>query len=200
MSKTRCFVAVELSDEVRARLEGACGSLVAQAPEWGGEKWVAPENLHLTLKFLGSLRDEDVALVRAGLREALAAMPPFSMVLASLAAVPRPARASIVWARLGDPDGRCAKLAARVDAAAVACGLPAEDRPFAAHVTLVRARKPRSLSQEALTSADVAVQRQPLSMSVLSVTLFASTLTRTGPVCKIIESWELPGPPADAKE
>ena len=200
MSQTRCFVAVELSDEVRARLVEVHSSLVAQAPEWGGEKWVAPQNVHLTLKFLGSLSDDDVARVRAGLREALAGMPPFSAEVTGLAAVPRPSRASMVWARLGDPDGRCAELAARVDSAAIACGLPAEARPFAPHITLVRARKPRALSHESLTSADTVVERQRLSMSVLSVTLFASTLTRTGPVYEIVESWALSGPPADAQE
>ena len=200
MSKTRCFVAVELSDEVRARLDEARNSLVALAPEWAGEKWVAPQNLHLTLKFLGSLSDDDLACLRAGLRDALSGMPPISVELEGLAAVPRPARAGMIWARLGDSHGRCAELAARVDAAAVSCGLPAEDRRFAAHVTLARARKPRPLLHEALTSADAVVRRHAISMSVLSVTLFASTLTRTGPVYEIIESWVLSGPPADAQE
>ena len=200
MSKTRCFVAVELSDEVRARLGEARYSLVALAPGWADEKWVAPQNLHLTLKFLGSLSDNDLACVHAGLHGTLAGMPPFSVVLAGVASVPRPARAEMIWARLGDSEGRCAELAARVDAAAVSCGLPAEDRRFAAHVTLARARKPRPLLHEALTGADAVVRRHPLSMSVLSVTLFASTLTRTGPVYEIIESWVLSGPPADAQE
>ena len=113
MSKTRCFVAVELSDEVRARLGEARYLLVALAPAWADEKWVAPQNLHLTLKFLGSLSDNDLACVHAGLHGTLAGMPPFSVVLAGVASVPRPARAEMIWARLGDSHGRCAELAAR---------------------------------------------------------------------------------------
>ena len=200
MSETRCFVAVELSDEVRARLDDVRSSLIAQAPEWAGEKWVAQQNLHLTLKFLGSLSDDDLKRVLASLAEALTGVPPFVMDLCGVRAVPRPAHSSMVWAALDDPDGRCAQLAARVDTAAVACGLPADDRPFASHVTLVRARKPRPLPHEALTSADAVMRRSRLSMSVLSATLFASTLTRTGPVYETIESWALSSPPANAQE
>jgi 2'-5' RNA ligase len=106
----------------------------------------------------------------------------------------------MLWAILDDPDGRCAELAARVDTAAVACGLSSEERPFAPHVTLVRARKPRPLPHEALTSADAMIRRPRLSMSVLSATLFASTLTRTGAVYETIESWALSSPPDNAQE
>ncbi|MDR3687521.1 MAG: RNA 2',3'-cyclic phosphodiesterase [Coriobacteriia bacterium] len=189
MSKTRCFVAVELPDVVRVRLDQARIALVAQAPEWGAEKWVALHNVHLTLKFLGSLGEDDMLRMRRSLAEELAGVLAFSVDVTGLDAVPRTARCSMLWARLGDPTARCANLASRVEAAAVACGLPREDRPFAPHVTLARARKPRPLATDALTSADAVLRHPPLSMSVLSATLFASTLTRTGPVYETVESW-----------
>lgn len=192
MSTTRCFVAVELPEEVRHGLVDARDAIVTAAPAWRNEKWVAEHNLHLTLKFLGGLEDAQLEGVRRAVDENLARGVGFPMGVAGVRAVPRPRRCSMVWAPLDDPDGACAALAALVDSAAVASGLPAdEERRFKPHVTLVRARKPHSLSHEALTCADAALARRSLSMSVLSVTLFASTLTRTGPVYEAIDSWPL---------
>jgi 2'-5' RNA ligase len=99
----------------------------------------------------------------------------------------------MVWARFSDDEGRCADLAGRVEGAAAAIGLPAEQRSFAPHVTLVRARRPRALDGAALTGANAVACAEQISMSVLSATLFASTLTRTGPVYEAIDSWALSG-------
>ena len=200
MSNTRCFVAIELPDEIRSRMHETCEAVISAAPQWRGEKWVAEQNLHLTLKFLGSLGDEDLVHVREALAAAVVDGPPFLMDVASLAAVPRPSRCSMVWARLSDPEGGCADVAARVEAAAVSCGLPAEQRAFSPHITLARARRPHPLLPEALTCGDAVLTCTLLSMSVPSVTLFSSTLTRTGPVYETIDSWTLSGPRPDVKK
>jgi len=194
VSGTRCFVAIELSDEIRARLAETRRVLVAGAPAWRGEKWVAAENLHITLKFLGNLEEYQIAEVGEAIAQAVVGAGPFSLTLAGLRAVPNARRCGMVWARFTGDEPACRDLAARIDAAAIACGIEPESRPFKPHVTLVRARRPRHLSDEALSSADTVATDPRLSMSVLSATLVASTLTRTGPVYEAIDSWSLPTP------
>ncbi|HEY5541488.1 MAG TPA: RNA 2',3'-cyclic phosphodiesterase [Coriobacteriia bacterium] len=189
MSGTRCFVAIELTDDVRERLREARSALLEQAPAWRGEKWVGEHNLHITLKFLGSLDEDQLAEVRSAVGHALAGTISFQMRLAGLRAVPRPRRCSMVWAQFADTESACADLAATVERAVLTCGIAAEERPFTPHVTLARARRPRRLPDEALTSADAVITTLPISMSVLSATLFGSTLTRTGPVYEAIYSW-----------
>jgi RNA 2',3'-cyclic 3'-phosphodiesterase len=193
VSGTRSFVAIELSNEVRERLHEVRSVLVTQAPAWRDEKWVAGNNLHITVKFLGDLGERELAAMRAELGTALAGLPLFDLGLGSVRAVPGRRRCSMIWAQFDDPEGRCADLAAHVERAAVACGVPAEERGFKPHVTLVRARRPKRLAAEALTCANDAASGSAISMSVLSVTLFASTLTRTGPVYEAIDSWALAG-------
>lgn len=191
MSGTRSFVAIELADDVRARLRDADNALVAASPRWRDEKWVAEHNLHVTLKFLGALSDEQLACVRSALSRELDGGGTFELELAGLRAVPSPRRCSMVWAQFADADEQCARLAARVEEAAVSCGLPAETRAFSAHTTLVRARRAHRLAGEALSCADAVATAPRISMSVLCVTLFASTLTRTGPIYEAIDSWAL---------
>jgi RNA 2',3'-cyclic 3'-phosphodiesterase len=193
VSATRSFVAIELSDPVRERLGRVRSEFASLAPEWRDEKWVAKNNLHVTLKFLGSLDDLQLAGVRSQVSAALSGVAPFALDVSGLRAVPGLRRCSMVWARFTDDDGRCADLASRVERAATAMGLPAEEHRFSPHVTLVRARRPHSLDAGALTSANVVACAPQISMSVLSATLFASTLTRTGPEYEAIDSWTLSG-------
>jgi 2'-5' RNA ligase len=193
VSATRSFVAIELSHPVRERLRKVRAELASRAPEWRDEKWVAENNLHLTLKFLGGLEDAQLAEMRTQLSVALAGVAPYALCVAGLKAVPALRRCSMVWARFSDDEGRCADLAWRVEGAVAAIGLPAEQRSFAPHVTLVRARRPRALDGATLTSVNAVARAQQISMSVRSATLFASTLTRTGPVYETIDSWTLSG-------
>jgi 2'-5' RNA ligase len=188
----RSFVAVDLSPDALVTLLDASSEIRRIAPGWAREKWVAPENLHLTLQFLGDLEPGAVQALTAALSTAVAGHRAFSLRVAGLAAVPSRRRASIVWADLADePTGACAALASAVSETAADFGVICEDRPFKPHVTLVRARRARSLPAEALTSADALVKNASVSMSVPFATLYASTLTPTGPVYECVARWDL---------
>jgi 2'-5' RNA ligase len=192
VSTRRCFVALELPPDVVDGLLGAGEALRTAEPTWVAEKWVAPANLHVTLKFLGNLDDAGVSSLSERLAAACAHTQAFELRLAEVCASPRAQKATMVWARFADdPPGSCARLARAVDAAAVSIGLPPERRKFVAHATLARARKPRRMGSEALTCANETGPASRISMSVLSATLFASTLTRRGPVYEVIAHWGL---------
>lgn len=109
-----------------------------------GVRWVAPDNLHLTLKFLGGIEAARLAAIESALANAAAAQPPFECAIAHLGAFPSRTRARVVWAGIGTGAAELTALAARVEDALDALGIGREARPFAAHVTLGRVREPRA--------------------------------------------------------
>jgi RNA 2',3'-cyclic 3'-phosphodiesterase len=132
------FVAVLLPDDLRSRLGLEIDGLRRHAP---GIAWVAAENLHITLKFLGGVDEARVAEIGGALRGA-ATIPAFDVSVQGLGAFPTLARPRVVWAGTAAAPG-FVRLAEGVDRALVALGFPAEARGFTPHVTLGRVREPR---------------------------------------------------------
>lgn len=192
MTARRSFVALELDRHVASELVNAVAELQSLAPAWRDEKWVAEENLHVTLKFLGDVELHDLDDLQTALGSMFTDVRPFALPLIGLQAVPSHGRRSMIWAAFGDPDDRCAEIAASVDRLATRIGVNSETRPFVPHVTLARARRPKRLSAEALSSVNAHLETRSVSMSVLSATLFASTLTRSGPVYERLAIWSFP--------
>ena len=133
----RLFVACELPEDVKRGLGRVQDDLRREGVD-DALRWVRPDVVHLTLKFLGAVPRSELA----GLKVALTgAIEPFALTL-------RPAtvgsfggaRMRVVWAGLeGDVEGLAA-LAGRIDEALAPLGFERERRPFAAHVTLARVR------------------------------------------------------------
>jgi len=106
--------------------------------------WVARDNLHLTLKFLGAVEGDRLGAVTTALAGAVTARPAFQLALSGLGAFPSAVRPRVLWAGIGEGAGAAADVAARIDAALDPLGFPRETRPFSAHVTLGRVRAPRA--------------------------------------------------------
>jgi 2'-5' RNA ligase len=108
-----------------------------------GVAWVAAENLHVTLKFLGGVDAARLALVSAALDEAVRDRPAFELVVAGLGAFPTPTRPRVIWAGAAAGAAALGEVAGRVDRALAALGFPPEERAFSPHITLGRVREPR---------------------------------------------------------
>ncbi len=177
----RCFIAIELPDELR-ELFSHIGEAVRAADErWIGEKWVPHDNLHVTLKFVGHIAEDSVAnLVAACMRETDELLG-FELVVESVRAVPGPARARMLWGSFADPSGGCAALAAAVERAAIEVGAEPETRAFKPHVTLVRARTPHGIAPDALEVGNELLKGLQSGVSVSAATVFRSTLSKSGP-------------------
>jgi 2'-5' RNA ligase len=179
----RCFLAIELPEATVDALKSAGEVIRRLDPPWTGEKWVAPEVMHITLRFLGELDESRVARIVSAFTSAASSYPRFPLGPAAVRAVPRPGRASMLWAVLEDPTRRCGGLAEIADNVAVGVGVEPEARPFVPHITLVRARRPRPVSDGVLSTADEQFRLTRLQpMSVASATLFSSVLTPQGPI------------------
>lgn len=169
----RLFFAVPLSDAVRAALLAHLAGSLGGQPLPG--RRVAPENWHLTLRFLG---DTDAATGRR-LVDALRATalgPPFTVGFGGLGAFPRALRAQTLWLGVETGIAELRRLAAAVEGIAVGAGFARDDRPFAAHLTLCRLRPPVDV-RPVLAAVPPFAPRLPVDR----VLLFQSHLARAGP-------------------
>ncbi|MBI2218086.1 MAG: RNA 2',3'-cyclic phosphodiesterase [Candidatus Rokubacteria bacterium] len=129
-----------LDDAVRGALGRRIDTLGRVA---GGVGWIAAENLHLTLKFLGRVDEARLGEIRAALDRAVAGAAPFELRIEGLGAFPTTTRPRVIWAGVADGGRALGELAARVDAELAGVGFEREARAYSAHVTLGRAREPR---------------------------------------------------------
>jgi 2'-5' RNA ligase len=133
--RIRTFVALPLPDAQRALLAADLAACAAAAPSY---RWVEPDSLHLTLRFLGNVEQTTLERVRGELASIHAA--PFRLALTGRGTFGPRTAPRVVWLGVGEGREGCAALAASVDAACRAAGLEAEPRGFRPHVTLARAR------------------------------------------------------------
>lgn len=165
----RLFVGLALPESHRRQL-----SMLSHGIE--GARWVDPQNLHITLRFIGEI-DEDVAEDIANALDNVTAEP-FSVTLKGLGTFGQPPHA--LWAGVEDaPTGALAALHATIESIVVRQGLEPEHRKFTPHATLARFKKTVNVMRVAQmleASGDVALE--PFDVS--GFTLFQSHLTPQG--------------------
>lgn len=103
-------------------------------------RWVTPEQIHLTLKFLGNVPAEHVTILAQAMASAVQGHTAFTVRAQSLGCFPHPSRPRVLWVGLADPSQALAHLNERLTAALIPAGFPPEDRPFHPHLTLARAQ------------------------------------------------------------
>ncbi|KAA0254661.1 MAG: RNA 2',3'-cyclic phosphodiesterase [Acidobacteria bacterium] len=185
----RAFAAVAVHEPpVVAALRAATTSL----GDVRGVKWVRPDQLHFTLKFLGEVPADRVPAARRALGAAVSGLWAFDLFLSGLGAFPPGGPPRVVWAGCGEGREALEALAARVDAEMAAEGFPAESRPFAAHLTLGRVKDPRAARglRERLAARDAGAFGR---VRVAEVVLFRSRLSPAGPSYEPIGSFPLAG-------
>ncbi|HTT32375.1 MAG TPA: RNA 2',3'-cyclic phosphodiesterase [Methylomirabilota bacterium] len=133
----RLFVAMEIPSEVRQNLASLLESLRAISRE---PKWVRPENLHVTLKFLGEVTDANIEKVRSGL-ERIRSEQPVSLEFRGLGFFPSAKRPRVFWTGI-EASLNLKMLAGDIEAAMEKCGIPRETREFSPHLTLARFERP----------------------------------------------------------
>lgn len=176
--KIRTFVAVELSSAVRAEAARLVDLL---RPVGGDARWVEPQNMHLTLKFLGDVREEAIADVCRVVTKAAADFQPFDIKLGSAGAFPDLRRPRTLWIGITQGQQELVRLQSAVERALAKRGFPKENRDFFPHLTIGRIREsgPQmgELGQRIQTHADFAAG----GSTIRDVVVFASHLSSSGP-------------------
>lgn len=176
--RLRLFVAVELPDEVRRALTATVAALSRAGVSGDAVRWVRPDGVHVTLKFVGATPEERLPTVEGALRAAVAATGPFRLELAGVGSFGGGRHLRVIWVGVAGEVDALAALAARVDEALARLGFPAEQRPLTAHLTLGRVRdETPPAARESIVAALEALPPPPaLAIPVDRVSLMQSTL------------------------
>lgn len=168
----RAFLALELSDEIRQRLKPVQDRLRTSSARM---TFVEPENIHVTVKFLGEVDDRHLPRVKDAI--GTIRLPPFPVTVRNVT-VNNPRRPFTVWCTVDD-GGKTADLFRMVEETLAPLGFPRETRPFTPHATLARIKSPDPSLFAVLSSLNETGYGDCL---IDGITLKKSTLTPRGPV------------------
>ena len=191
MEQVRCFIAIELPEEVRAGLSRLQAQL--KSGDQPGVKWVDPYSIHLTLKFLGSVAVDRLDPITAALGEAAQRVSPFRLKVEGLGVFPNLRRVQVVWVGVSGEVDRLAQLQQRIESNLAGLGFAPEGRRFTPHLTLARLRDRASLDERQEFGQLIASTKfeSAYSFQVDTVSLIRSQLTREGAIYNRISSVEL---------
>src|ERR1700687_5623997 len=130
----RIFICIDLDPEVRARIERFLEGVEGFAPD---ARWVRPESLHITLKFIGEQPPERVVAITERLRRVESSA--FEIRIRGYGFFPTAKAPRVFWIGI-DAGPQLAELAESIDIATAELGIQREDRPFSPHLTLARGR------------------------------------------------------------
>jgi 2'-5' RNA ligase len=181
----RVFIAVPAPEEVREAVRR-----IVEGLRWSGAdvKWVEPENVHITLKFLGDVPLDDVDRIKSALRKGLEGRRAFDLEVAGAGCFPGGRKAPrVIWMGLAGDTRSLEEIALSVDGLCAGLGFSREARPFKAHLTIGRVRRGSGRLRE-LAEAVGSVTFNPLKLRVDRVNLVRSRLSPKGPTYTVLES------------
>jgi 2'-5' RNA ligase len=186
----RCFVAIDIDDGLRAAL-GDLQQRLADAVDIkkSDVKWVRPETIHLTLKFLGEIKDSDVVEICNVVKEVADRHENFELEMKSVGFFgTRSAR--VLWVGTAAGADKLRALAAELEARLAAAGWPPDSRQFKGHLTLCRIRSSKAgikLARKSEQYRDFKLG----SISADSISVYQSRLTPTGPVYTLLGNYKM---------
>jgi 2'-5' RNA ligase len=177
----RAFVGIFLSEQVRRAVSAEMDRL---RPLSRTVAWVAPHNLHVTLRFLGDQTEEQLADVVPALEEAVRGVAPFTIGLRGLGAFPGLEHPRTLWVGIAEGSKEVRDLQARVARTLETRGFPLEARAWQAHVTIGRIVDERRSRREGMAETRASLTRGATlsfgTMSVEAVSLMRSDLFPSG--------------------
>ncbi len=184
MDKTtiRVFVALEMDNRIQIRLDEIQEELKKSGVSI---RWVKPENIHLTLKFLGQITSGQTEQIKRALGKTAKTKKPFFISLGKLGAFPRPEYPRVIWVGIEEGNKKTVQLNKELETHLQMLGFTPEAREFIPHLTLGRIRLPHQDKKALLRLKEMILYlnsqtAEPLKALVNRVTIFQSTLTPKG--------------------
>jgi len=176
----RTFIAIELSEDIKSALDQVESHLKYSGAD---VKWIAKENIHLTLKFLGEINDAKCEKIKSILDTIAKSTKPFYISIKDIGAFPKIDYPRVIWVGLDKGAVESTELAGKIDSELAKIGFEKETRPFSAHLTIgrVRSLKNKQALKEKITGYQLPSASSP-RFSVGIVTLFQSKLTPSGSI------------------
>jgi 2'-5' RNA ligase len=183
MPRLRTFIAIDLGEEIRDRLVSLQEQLAVDAPD---VKWVEPENLHVTLLFLGEVEQRETLDVCRAAQKAVAGMLSFALTIEGMGSFPNPRRPRTLWVGVGKGMAEICAVHDAIEKPLLDLGCyRRETRAYKPHVTVGRVKGERtndalakSLTEHAGWSAGETI--------VSEVQVMSSVLHSDGPVYSVL--------------
>ena len=186
----RVFIAIDISEEIRKGLGNLQSELRSKADTKKGDvKWVKPENIHLTLKFLGEIKDEQVVDVCNVVKDVASRHESFELAVESVGCFGgRSAR--VLWVSLGEGSDNLLQLQKDIELQLASAGWPPETREFTGHLTLCRVKN----SNAGLRLAAIIENYKDFKLGIItadSVCVYQSQLTPSGPIYTVLGNYKM---------
>lgn len=191
MEYIRSFISIDLPENIRSEIKSLQDSFRTSGfPHF---RWVSISSIHLTLKFLGNVAENQVGPVKSALQTIAEQHPAFQLSLKQTGLFPNARRPRVVWVGFTGDVETLGRIQKNIDIALAPLGFIPEKRGFTPHLTL--ARIPEGMKAPELESFGkqwLAAEIRPgLDFPVSSLNLMKSTLRPTGAVYDVLASFPL---------
>lgn len=188
--QVRLFVACEVPDDVRESIGGVIDELRSRSGT--AVRWIRPEGVHVTLKFLGEVPVRKLPAIKLAIQEAVVGHSPFELEFSNIGTFGGREGLRIMWVGIAGDVLRLEALVRAVNAALAVVGFEPERRPFRPHLTLGRVRDEIPTRQRAQIEVDVGKMDVPgTSWRTSQVSLMRSRLTAQGASYEVIATFPL---------
>ena len=178
----RSFIAIELPQDVKRALYRI--ELIMKQGGHTGIKWVNPEGIHITLKFLGNISIKQITAINEAIKEAAQGFSPFRLEIAGVGAFPDLRQPRVLWVAINGDVNRLTELQQKLDSLLVSCNFHKEARKFVPHLTLARIKDSVLPEQRRNIGTSIKPLRinAGISFDVQTVSLMRSQLTSRGAI------------------
>ncbi len=186
--KIRTFIAVHVPDGVRGKI----GEFQNRLKPFDCDiRWVRPESIHVTLKFLGDVRAEQIGEISESIRIAIESLSTFEVMVGGAGVFPDSRRPRVLWVGVEKGSEELALLALKIEDVCSNFNFKKEMRAFSAHLTIGRVRSPKGIAS--LVEAMQTIGFQGGSYSVGEVVVMKSNLQQTGAIYTPLHQIKLQG-------
>jgi 2'-5' RNA ligase len=186
----RVFIAIDIDKQIRKGLGNLQDELRSKVDIRRSDvKWVRPEAIHLTLKFLGEINDQQAVDVCNVTKEVASRHKSFELDIETVGYFGgRSAR--VLWVGVGQNSENLLQLQSDLEEQLALAGWPREARKFSGHLTLCRVRN----SKAGVKLAQMTEEYKDFKLGTISadsVSVYQSQLTPTGPIYTVLGSYGL---------
>lgn len=186
----RVFIAIDIDDGIRKALANLPDEMLAKVDiKKSDAKWVNPGTMHLTLKFLGEIKDKQVVEVCNIVREVASRHKSFDIEIGGVGYFGGKS-ARVLWVGAGQESENLLQLHVDLEQGLASAGWPPEARKFAGHLTLCRIKNSRA----GVKLAGLTEEYKDFSIGVVdvdSLCVYQSELRPEGPVYTVLANYEL---------
>ena len=183
MSETwRVFCAIDLPPDLKQKLADHANRLRQEVQVKAS--WTRPDNVHLTIKFLGNIAAANVARLSQAATRATQSLPPFNLTAEHCGVFPTHGPPRVLWIGVSDPEGKLMRLHAQLEEECAIAGFPIEARPFHPHLTIARLR--HSTNARTLGAAHRSLDFEPSEIKASELLVIRSELGEAGSKYSVI--------------